>query len=84
MLPIYIYLLKVEILENHCLLIAQLSVNWQGNVLTLVKVWGYLQINNCHIKASFLYNLDKNYQRCIYYPVERLWWSLFAKIVNGV
>ena len=45
MLPIYIYLLKVEILENHCLEIAQLSVNWQGNVLTLVKVWEYLQIN---------------------------------------
>ena len=49
-----------EILENHCVDIEQLSAHWEGNVLTLVKVWEYLQINNCHIEDLFLYNLGKN------------------------
>ena len=42
MLPIYICLLKVEILENHYADIEQLSARWVGNVLTLIKI-----LDNC-------------------------------------
>ena len=51
---------KSELLWNHCVDIEQLTVRWAGNVLTLMEVWEYLQLNNCHFKASLLYKLDKN------------------------
>ena len=51
--------------------------NSTGNVLTLIKVGEYLQFNNCHIKASFLYKLDENWR---IYSVEDIWRSFFTTI----
>ena len=54
MLLIYICLLKVRNIVNPCVDIEQLIVLWAGNVLTLIKLWEYLQFNNCYIDAPFL------------------------------